>query len=148
MSLISETYKPFRFATGRTMDSSNSSPDPVPPRRPMPSNVLLVEDNFIIALDTEDMLRQLGVENVRSASSLGQALDLIATEPPDFALLDVNLGEEKCFEVAERLRDLGVPFAFATGYGDNHALPAQFADTQIVPKPYNSDQLERALTAV
>lgn len=148
MGLVSETYKPFRVATGRTMDNSISSADPVPPRRGKPSDVLLVEDNFIIALDTEDMLRQLGVESVRSAGNVTRALELIDADVPDFALLDVNLGDEKCFEIAERLRDLGVPFAFATGYGDNHALPAAFADAPIVPKPYNSDDLERALGAL
>lgn len=148
MSLISETCKPLRFPTGRTMDSSNSSTGPLPPRRPTPRDVLLVEDFFIIALDTEDLLRQLGVESVRTAGSVAQALDLIAAEAPDFALLDVNLGDEKCFEVAQRLRDLGVPFAFATGYGDNHALPAEFAEIPIVSKPYNSDDLERVLTEI
>jgi CheY-like chemotaxis protein len=148
MGLISEPYQPFPFATGRTMESSDPSTDPVPPRSCRPSDVLLVEDNFIIALDTEDMLRQLGVETVRTARSVTRALELIDAGAPDFALLDVNLGDEKCFEIAERLRDLGVPFAFATGYGDNHALPAKFADAPIVPKPYNSDDIEKVLAAL
>lgn len=148
MGLISESSKPFRFPTGCTMDSSNTSTGPVPPRRVMPSDVLLVEDNYIIALDTEDMLRKLGVETVRAAGTVAHALELIEAAKPDFALLDVNLGDEKCFEITARLRDLGVPFAFATGYGDNHGLPAAYADAPIVPKPYNSDDLEKALTSV
>jgi CheY-like chemotaxis protein len=145
MGQVSEFYSPFRVVTGRPMDNSNSSNEPGLPRRPKPVDVLLVEDNFIIALDTEDMLRQLGVENVRTAVSVIQALDFIEAGTPHFALLDVNLGDEKCFEIAARLRDLGVPFAFATGYGDNNALPAEFANAPIVPKPYNLEQLEKAM---
>jgi CheY-like chemotaxis protein len=145
MGQVYEFYAPFYIATGRPMDNSNSSNEPGLPRRRKPVDVLLVEDNFIIALDTEDMLRQLGVETVRTAVSVIQALDFIDAAPPHFALLDVNLGDEKCFEIAARLRELGVPFAFATGYGDNHTLPAEFANAPIVSKPYNLEHLEKAM---
>jgi CheY-like chemotaxis protein len=116
----------------------------VPVRRP--ADVLLVEDNFIIALDTEHILRTLGIANVRTARSVGQALDQIAAAPPEFALLDVNLGDEKCFEIASRLQALGVPFAFATGYGDDHSLlPAEFAHALIAAKPYSAEDLDRVV---
>ncbi len=123
--------------------SSNEPPNESVRR---PADLLLVEDNFIIALDTEDMLRALGVETVRTARSVGEALEHIAAAAPDFALLDVNLGDEKCFEVARRLRGLGVSFAFATGYGDTHAVfPAEFADALIAAKPYTADDLDRVV---
>jgi two-component sensor histidine kinase len=84
---------------------SGTVPTAVPPDADAsrPSDVLLVEDNIIIALDAEEMLRGLGIKSVRIASSVTEALRLIEAHPPDFALLDVNLGEETSFEVAENL---------------------------------------------
>ncbi|MDQ8700317.1 response regulator [Hyphomicrobium sp. LHD-15] len=145
MNLLAWSDSPPRLVTGRSMDITNASNDPVPARRRMPADVLLVEDNFIIALDTEDMLRKLGVESVRVAASVSEALEFIAAKRPDFALLDVNLGDNKCFEIAGLLRGLGAPFAFATGYDDNDALLPEFADVTIVSKPYNADDLEKVL---
>jgi CheY-like chemotaxis protein len=113
--------------------------------RKVPGDVLLVEDNMIIALDAEDMLRELGVEMVRTASNVQRALEQIAEQVPQFALLDVNLGAETSFGIADRLRELGVPLAFATGYSDQHGFPAPFADALMVRKPYSVDTLREAL---
>ncbi len=114
-------------------------------RRLTPKSVLIVEDNFIIALDAEVMLRELGIEIVWSAASIPRALEIVARERPQFVLLDVNLGEEKSFEVAQRLRELGIPFAFGTGYGSPHAFPEGFANIPIVTKPYSLERLEAVL---
>ena len=82
----------------------------------MPDDVLIVEDDPIIALDFEDTLLGFGVKRVRSAGSVAKALELIAMRAPDFALLDVGLVREKSFAIAERLEALKIPFAFVTGY--------------------------------
>jgi light-regulated signal transduction histidine kinase (bacteriophytochrome)/CheY-like chemotaxis protein len=116
------------------------------PAGALPRDVLLVEDNLIIALDTEDVLRRLGVGTVRTASGVGEALRQIAERVPDFALLDVNLGAETSFEIAERLARLEVRFAFATGYGEQAAFPDEFAATPKYRKPYTVDVLRAALT--
>lgn len=116
------------------------------PSAAMPKSVLLVEDNFIIALDTEDMLRQLGVQQIWTAVNKAEALDIANKHAPEFALLDVNLGEEKGFEVAARLRQLGIPFAFGTGYGDQRAFPDGYTDTPVVSKPYRPETLASALS--
>lgn len=118
-----------------------------PPETPpsMPRDVLLLEDNYIIALDTEDMLLELGITAVRTANSLGQALEEIAAQLPEFAFLDVNVGEGKSFAIAQRLHEKGVPFAFATGYRDGIAFPPVFAQVPIVTKPYTPDGLREAL---
>jgi CheY-like chemotaxis protein len=60
----------------------------------MPIDVLIVEDDPIIALDFEDTIRGFGVKTVRSAGSVARALEMIAERPPDFALLDVGLVRE------------------------------------------------------
>src|SRR6185436_14210756 len=65
----------------------------------MPSDVLIVEDDPIIALDFEDTLLGFGVKTVRTAGSVARALALIDEQPPNFALLDVSLIREKSFAV-------------------------------------------------
>jgi PleD family two-component response regulator len=69
----------------------------------MPNDVLIVEDDPIIALDFEDTILGSGVKTVRTAGSVARALAMIDERPPDFALLDVGLIREKSFAVAERL---------------------------------------------
>jgi len=77
----------------------------------MPNDVLIVEDDPIIALDFEDTILGLGVKTVRTRGPVwARALDLIEQRPPDFALLDVGLIREKSFAVAERLDALKIPF--------------------------------------
>ena len=107
----------------------------------MPNDVLIVEDDPIIALDFEDTLLGFGVKAVRTAQTVARALAMIAERPPDFALLDVSLIREKSFAVAEQLEALKIPFAFVTGYGADTRLPAAFADTPRLAKPYSTEAL-------
>jgi len=111
----------------------------------MPDDVLIVEDDPLIALDFEDRLLGFGVTTVRTAGNVAKALEMIADRPPDFALLDVSLIREKSFAVAERLEALKIPFVFVTGYGAEAALPAAFATKPRLPKPCPSDALEAML---
>jgi CheY-like chemotaxis protein len=112
----------------------------------MPNDVLIVEDDPIIALDCEDMVLGFGVRTVRTAANVAKALVMIAERPPDFALLDVGLIREKSFAVAERLEALKIPYAFVTGYGAETELPAAFAGRPRLPKPYSIDSLQALLT--
>lgn len=109
--------------------------------------VLLVEDNMIIAMDGEDALRDLGGE-VMTAASVGRALEAIALHPVDLAVLDFNLGQETSLPVADRLVERGIPFLFATGYGDGLELPARFQAMTLVKKPYSGATLAQALAPV
>jgi DNA-binding NtrC family response regulator len=111
----------------------------------MPNDVLIVEDDPIIALDFEDTVLGFGVKTVRTAANVAKALAMIADRPPDFALLDVSLIREKSFAVAERLEALKIPFAFVTGYGADTMLPAAFAAKPRLPKPYSTDALHALL---
>jgi CheY-like chemotaxis protein len=112
----------------------------------MPNDVLIVEDDPIIAIDFEDTLLGFGVKNVRTAANVVRALTLIAERPPDFALLDVSLVREKSFAIAERLDALKIPYAFVTGYGADVRLPAAFADKPRLTKPSSTDALQALLT--
>jgi CheY-like chemotaxis protein len=111
----------------------------------MPGDVLIVEDDPIIALDFEDTILGFGVKSVRTAGNVAKALEMIAERAPDFALLDVGLVREKSFAVAERLDELKIPFIFVTGYGADIRLPAALRNTPRLPKPYSSDALQALL---
>jgi CheY-like chemotaxis protein len=113
----------------------------------VPADVLIVEDDPIIAIDFEDRLLGFGVTNVRTVGSVAQALAAIAARAPDFALLDVELGREKSFAVAERLVAAQIPFVFVTGYGAETSIPAAFKAQPRLQKPCSSDALEAALRA-
>jgi light-regulated signal transduction histidine kinase (bacteriophytochrome)/CheY-like chemotaxis protein len=112
------------------------------PERPLEGlAVLLVEDNLIIAMDSEDILHRLGALEVLTAANVPHALEILAEKSFDLALLDVNLGDDTSFPIAEKLKAQGVPFAFATGYGEGVAQAKSYADAPILQKPYT---LERA----
>ena len=110
-----------------------------------PGDVLIVEDDPIIALDFEDTILRLGVKTVRTAGTVSRALQLIEERAPDFVLLDIGLVREKSFAVAERLEPLGIPFAFVSGYGAGTAFPAAFSEKPRLSKPCASDALEALL---
>jgi len=121
--------------------------EPAPPDGScaLPEDVLIVEDDPIIALDFEDTVLGLGVKTVRSAGNVARALQLIAERAPDFALLDVGLVREKSFAIAERLDALKIPFVFVTGYGAEVRLPAAFADRPRLAKPHSTQALGAVL---
>ena len=108
--------------------------------------VMLVEDNLIIAMDAEDVLTQLGAKQVVPAASARQAVDEIEAARPDLALLDINLGDGNSFPVADRLAALGVPFLFASGYGDEASLPPAHAAVPVIQKPYTLESIARAVS--
>ncbi len=114
----------------------------------LPDDVLIVEDDPIIALDFEDTIRGFGVKSVRTAGSVRCALKLIEERVPDFALLDVALVREKSFAVAERLDVLGIPLAFVTGYSADVKVPAAFTQKPRLPKPCRADALAELLKGV
>jgi two-component SAPR family response regulator len=111
----------------------------------LPNDVLIVEDDAIIALDFEDTILQFGVKSVRTAASAARALDLIAERTPEFALLDIGLTDGNSFAVAERLHAMQIPFVFVSGYSNALGLPPVLKGTPMLPKPCTSDELEAAL---
>ena len=111
----------------------------------LPNDVLIVEDDAIIALDFEDSLLGYGVTTVRSCGSVVRALKLIEERAPDFALLDVGLASGNSFAVAEKLQAMKIPFVFVTGYGSRVGLPPALNGAPRLPKPCTRDMLEAAL---
>ena len=108
--------------------------------------MLILEDEPIIAFDLEDALLAEGAE-VTVAATNDQALASIVEKDFGGAILDVNLHGETSYIVAHALRDKGIPFVFATGYGDA-AHPAELAHVPTVTKPYSIDEIRRAFAAM
>ncbi len=111
----------------------------------IPETVLLVEDSMIIALDAEDCLAELGVGTVRVESSVASALDALAKSTPQLAILDYNLGPENSEPVAAKLREMGVPFWLATGYGEMQDRLEELGASGLLTKPYGKDELVEML---
>lgn len=99
--------------------------------------VLLVEDNMLIALDTEDALLGAGVGAVVIAATSDAALAQLKRARPDFAVLDFNLGAETSEGVAQALSAAGVPFCYATGYGEAIIELAMQPPCGILRKPFS-----------
>ena len=110
---------------------------------PKDFRVLVLEDEPIIAIALEDLLTECGAAPV-TASSLAAAEQLIARQPFDAALLDVNVGSTTSYALAATLRERAVPFIFATGYG-NAMHPEGFADVPTITKPYSLADVQSAL---
>ncbi len=111
-------------------------------------SVLLVEDRALIALDTEDVLYQLGAAKVVSCPGVAAAREVLARQLPDVVVLDFNLGNETSAELADWLADRGIPFAFLTGYADTATIPARFAAVPAIHKPVDMDNASQVLVAL
>ena len=103
----------------------------------------------MIAMMLEDMLDSFGCVVVEVAGTVSKGLDLAANESLrlDGAVLDVNLGGETVYPVAERLTARGVPFIFCTGYG-LAGLSAKFNHVPTLAKPYLREELASTLASV
>ena len=116
-----------------------------PPQGQLGGDVLLVEDNLIIALDAEAMLLSLGARHVFVASNVKDALAILDHETPTFALLDVNLGAQNSFPIADRLFEMNIQFIFATGYGSGINYPPDQKSLPFITKPYTRESIAKAL---
>jgi CheY-like chemotaxis protein len=106
--------------------------------------VLVVEDEMMVSMLIEDMLTDLGCAVVGPASRLDEAIELATSRELDCAVLDVNLGGQPIFPLADLLRERGYPFAFATGYGDA-GLRDVDRGTPVLQKPFREGDLARVL---
>jgi CheY-like chemotaxis protein len=106
--------------------------------------ILVVEDDLMIAMLIDDVLKEAGCDVVGPVPRLAPALQAASSERLDGALLDINLAGELVSPVADRLIERGVPFLFLTGYGW-HMLPERFHTRPLVTKPCRQDILLSAL---
>jgi CheY-like chemotaxis protein len=121
------------------MTSPDTSGAPPPATR-----VLIVEDETMIRMLLADMLGELGYTVTAEAGRIDEALNAVKTGGFDVAILDVNLNGDNTAPIAEALAARGVPFVFATGYGEQ-GLPEAFRDRPTLKKPFQMDGLNQLL---
>ena len=105
--------------------------------------ILVVEDEMLVLMEIETVLEELGCLTICAASSVAGALALLELQRFDAAIIDVNLGGEESYPVADALARRGIPFAFSTGYGD-HGRRIDLQARPMLRKPY----VRAALVAV
>lgn len=132
-----------RAVAARSADFEVEQPVPLLPVSEL--DVLLVEDQSLIAIDTEELLRELGAASVRVAATVFTALRSLKEKRPDCAVLDLNLGNTTSETVALELEKLAIPYVFATGYRDSVSIPDGLSHVPVVRKPVAHGTLALAL---
>ncbi|MBV8336298.1 MAG: response regulator [Alphaproteobacteria bacterium] len=102
--------------------------------------VLVVEDEFLVAVLIEEMLESAGCVVIGPFPRVPEALDAVDRDPCDAAVLDVNLGGERIDPVAAALSRRNVPFVFVSGYG-TIGLPGDYSDRPRICKPFKLAEL-------
>ena len=108
---------------------------------------LVVEDEIMVAMYVEDLLTELGFEVAGIATGLDQALPLAREGSFDFAVLDINLAGQLSFPIADVLRERGIPFLFASGYGSKGLIEA-YRSTIRIQKPFVRRDLAQAIAKI
>jgi DNA-binding response OmpR family regulator len=109
--------------------------------------VLIVEDEMLVALLIETFLTDWGCVTAGPYSSVAKALEEVESAEFDLAILDVNLGNEKSYPIAEVLDSRGTPFLFLSGYG-KQAIPLAHPTWMVCAKPFSEEELAERLVAV
>lgn len=111
-------------------------------------HILIVEDEYMLAQDLRNQLEDVGAVVLGPEPSVGRAMARLEREPRiDAAILDVNLGGEKVFPVADALIERHVPLLFTTGYQED-VVKSRFPDAITCDKPYQSRNLLDALATM
>lgn len=115
--------------------------------QPSETTLMVVEDEFLVASGLELALQAAGYNVQEPIPSIEGALAAVARQTVDLALLDVNLAGHRVYPVADALSSRHVPFIFLTGCEEGD-LPARFAGTPLLVKPFSSDKLLKAISKV
>jgi len=106
--------------------------------------ILVLEDEFLIAMDVEHLCLEHGATSVVIARELGEVPTAFEF---DAAIVDLMLGGQSTLDFAGALAQRSVPFVFASGYGDREDIVSRFPGVAIVAKPYAGSDLIEALAA-
>ena len=108
----------------------------------------VLDDEFLIALDIQQILERAGASHVASVASATEGMEVLGREPKfDLAVLDVKLGsvERYSLDVASLLNTQGVPFVFLTGMRADDVHAKKFPNAPVIEKPYDATALLRAV---
>ncbi|MCC1493118.1 response regulator [Cognatishimia sp. F0-27] len=107
--------------------------------------VLIVEDEVLVAQDLAFMVEDLGCSVLGPLHTLTDALATVAHTRPDFAILDVNLGDGQIFPLADVLLAQDVPFVFCSAHFEVFEVDARYPDAGLVQKPFNERMIRQAI---
>lgn len=107
--------------------------------------VLVVEDEFIIALDLSETVRDLGYSLEGPYSDRAGAFEAIESELPDCAILDVFTADGEVYPLADRLTEAGVPIIFHSGHVSPREVRERYPEAWACAKPCSPDKLIDAL---
>ncbi len=107
--------------------------------------ILVLEDEFLIAMDVEQLCRDHGAGDVVIARDLTEIDEQTVANTFDGVIVDLMLGGTSTLDFAAQLRQAGMPFVFASGYSDADEIKASFPGVRLVTKPYSGDDLVEAL---
>lgn len=102
---------------------------------------------MMVLMNIEGALADLGCTAISVAATADDALALLEAEKFDVAMLDVNLGGQTSYRVADALALRSIPFVFSTGYGE-HGLAPRFGDRPVLRKPYSDANLRAAISSL
>ncbi|RUX84693.1 response regulator [Mesorhizobium sp. M7D.F.Ca.US.004.01.2.1] len=112
------------------------------------ASIVLLEDEALIALDIADQLQNAGFAIAETFSSCAAALEWLSVHTPDLAILDIQLRDGDCEEVAKALHERKVPFVVHSGMlpGDSHS--SIFLKGKWITKPSTPEDLTKAVRAL
>ncbi|KAB0682057.1 response regulator [Aureimonas leprariae] len=109
------------------------------------STVLVVEDDYYLADDARQALERAGATVLGPCASADDALAVLQEQTPDCAVVDINLGTSRSFDLARTIKGHGIAMLFVTGY-DASAIPPDLADIPCLQKPLEPSKLTAAIT--
>jgi two-component sensor histidine kinase len=137
----------FELPSPRPAGAAAERKEPFPPELSAGKRVLLAEDEALVAMMMADILASFGLTVLGPFSRVTEAVAAVNGHDLDLAVLDINLGGELVYPVAELLFDRGVPFVFVTGYGPDR-VDKRFAQVPVLQKPIQPQELQSAFAAV
>jgi PAS domain S-box-containing protein len=138
--MVDELVTPARLLNGR-----QKRPERDPVAEPAPviagERIMIVEDEALVAMGMCDLLAGLGFAVVGPFGKVTDAMAALKTSAVDAAILDINVGGEMVYPLADALAAGGVPFVFVTGYGAE-SVDCRFANVRVLQKPIERQAVE------
>ena len=110
-----------------------------------PLRALVVEDDMLIMLDIEEILKSIGIADVSCSTTVESAMEFIKAARPDFALMDYRVGKATTSELAMTLQALNVPFAFVTASILPEETLPKLVSQNLIMKPFSEEDIHRAV---
>jgi DNA-binding response OmpR family regulator len=114
-------------------------------------DVLIVEDNLILALDIKVTIQRLGHHVIGLATNYDQVLDIIKSQKPHLIFMDIDLGKlsKNGIKIAKSIREIssGIDIVFLTAYNDEDTMYKAYQTDPIayIIKPFKDDDIKSTI---